>query len=120
MSLAARLSPDRHKRGGGKQPISIDAEWADSHSKKTEPAGGESPEVLFDRQWALTVLDRAIAQLRQTYSEGGKQQAFEALLGTISPSAAKRPLAEIATELVDDAFVDEFDDGAGADEGTRT
>jgi RNA polymerase sigma factor (sigma-70 family) len=87
------------KRGGGQQAISIDAEWTGSYSKKIEPADGDSPDVLFDRQWALTILNRAIAQLRQSYASGGKEHAFEALLGTISPSAAKRPLAEIATEL---------------------
>ena len=87
------------KRGGGQQIVSIDAEWTGSHSKRVEPAGGESPEVLFDRQWALTMLEQAIGKLRQSYVSGGKEQAFEALLGTISPSATKRPLAEIAAEL---------------------
>jgi len=87
------------KRGGGQRPISIDAEWADSFTKKIEPAGGESPDVLFDRQWALTVLDQAIGQLRKSYVSGGKELVFDALLGTISPSGAKRPLADAAAEL---------------------
>ena len=87
------------KRGGGQAPLSIDAEWTQGHSKKIEPAGNESPDILFDRQWALTVLDRALAQLKQNYSSAGKEQIFDALKFTISPSGAKRPLSEVATEL---------------------
>ena len=87
------------KRGGGKLAVSIDAEWAENHSKKIELEGGESPDVLFDRQWALTILDQAIGQLRDSYASGGKVEVFDALLGTISPRASKRPLAAVATEL---------------------
>jgi len=87
------------KRGGGQEIVSIDVEWTHGHGKKIDPEGGVSPDVLFDRQWALTVLDRAITQLKQNYASDGKQPVFEALKFTISAGGSKRPLAEIATEL---------------------
>lgn len=85
------------KRGGGNQPISIDAEWADGRFR-AEPASHESPDVLFERQWALTVLERVVSQLREGYAAKGKAALFDALKFTISPGAAKRPLAEIAAD----------------------
>jgi RNA polymerase sigma factor (sigma-70 family) len=87
------------KRGGGQKPISIDAEWTIGQGKKFEPEGGDRPDALFDRHWALTVLDQALNQLSKNYAADGKLPVFDALKFTISPSAAKRPLAEIAAEL---------------------
>ena len=58
-----------------------------------------SPDVLFDRQWALTVLDRVVRQLKDGYVATGRAQVFEALKFTISPGGAKRPLADVAAEL---------------------
>jgi DNA-directed RNA polymerase specialized sigma24 family protein len=46
-----------HKRGGGNQILSIDIE--DSESKySVEPIHNITPDKLYDRRWALTVLDR--------------------------------------------------------------
>ena len=87
------------KRGGGQVPLSIDAEWTTGHSRKIDPAGGDSPDVLFDRQWALTVLERTLSELQKNYEADGKQAIFEALKFTISPSGARRPLSEVAAEL---------------------
>ena len=87
------------KRGGGQKPISIDAEWTVGQRKKFEPEGGDRPDALFDRQWALTVLDQALGLLRENYAADGKLPIFDALKFTISPSATKRPLAEIAADL---------------------
>jgi DNA-directed RNA polymerase specialized sigma24 family protein len=86
------------KRGGGQVPVSIDIEWAEGHFH-FEPASHLTPDVLFDRQWALTVLDHVVARLKDLYVSTGKGKVFEALKSTISPEGAKRPLAEIAADL---------------------
>ena len=86
------------KRGGGQKPISIDEEWTDGNSK-IELTSPESPDLLYDRQWALTVLERVVIQLKQVYAKDGKQEVFDALRFTISPSGTKSPLADVAVAL---------------------
>jgi DNA-directed RNA polymerase specialized sigma24 family protein len=103
VALKRYLAGEHHrdsalKRGGGNTPISIDLEWEDG-GPKIEIASNASPDVLFDRQWALTVLDQVVAQLKDDYSSDGKGEVFEALRFTISQAAAKRPLAEVAAHL---------------------
>lgn len=97
------LSNEHHrenalKRGGGNTPVSMDIEWAEG-KPKIEIASHTSPDLLFDRQWALTVLDRVVRQLKENYSAAGKGPVFDALKFTISTGRAKRPLTEVATEL---------------------
>jgi RNA polymerase sigma factor (sigma-70 family) len=66
------------KRGGGRPVLSLDLQSAEMHYA-IEPADRWSPETLFDRAWALTVLERARAGLRTTYVEAGKEARFDAL-----------------------------------------
>lgn len=103
VALKRFLSNEHHrenalKRGGGSKPVSMDIEWAEG-TPKIEIASHQSPDLLFDRQWALTVLDRVVRQLKESYSTAGKGDVFEALKFTISTEGAKRSLAEVATEL---------------------
>ena len=66
------------KRGGGHQIISLDAEEAEGRLMQ-EAAVNDSPEKAFDRRWALTLLDRALTQLREEFVVAGKLPQFEAL-----------------------------------------
>lgn len=66
------------KRGGGLAPISIDA--ADAERRLAgELAHHDDPERLFERRWALTLLDEAFARLEQEYVRAGKAALYEAL-----------------------------------------
>jgi RNA polymerase sigma factor (sigma-70 family) len=60
------------KRGGGAEHISIDG--AADHADTT--AG---PEALYHRRWAMEVLERAIARLRDDWTRAGKATQFEEL-----------------------------------------
>jgi len=51
------------KRGGGAPILSLEIEVAEGRFQ-TDPATHETPDTLFDRQWALTLLDRVLARLR--------------------------------------------------------
>ncbi len=63
------------KRGGGLEFIS----WSDAESN-IEPRALSSPiERQFDRDWARTVLARALGRLEQEFTQDGKQQQFAAL-----------------------------------------
>jgi RNA polymerase sigma factor (sigma-70 family) len=52
------------KRGGGRTVVSIDREEEGRLAAKADSAGAD-PEQLFDRQWADTVLEQAVAALRE-------------------------------------------------------
>jgi len=66
------------KRGGGVCVIPLDAEAAEERFSRETPAA-EDPERAFDRRWALTVLDRALARMRDDYAAAGKSAQFEQL-----------------------------------------
>jgi RNA polymerase sigma-70 factor (ECF subfamily) len=71
------------KRGGGLQPLPLDFGDADDRYTR-EPAHDETPEKLFERRWALTLLQHVLARLRQEYEANGKETLFEQLKGHLT------------------------------------
>jgi RNA polymerase sigma-70 factor (ECF subfamily) len=66
------------KRGGGHTTLSLD--FADAEQRyRLAPMNLTTPETVFDRQWALTVLDRALGRIRHEFVEAGRRDAFEML-----------------------------------------
>lgn len=58
------------------------------------------PEQLFDRQWAATVLDRALERLRAQQAGLGREREFAALSPFLtSESAGERPYRNVAADL---------------------
>ena len=90
---------NRQKRGGGRVILSLDDTTAESLVHLPEPTDDLTPDRIFERQWALTLLDQVFTQLRQRYEENGKLTLFNALQGTLTPVGLDRPMADIATEL---------------------
>ncbi|MDB6155546.1 MAG: polymerase sigma factor, sigma-70 family [Chthoniobacteraceae bacterium] len=74
------------KRGGGEDVFSLDAEEAEQRYGN-EPADMETPEALFDRSWALSVLQGALHELGQGEDKSGKGRQFEMLECFLSPQA---------------------------------
>jgi RNA polymerase sigma-70 factor (ECF subfamily) len=70
----ARDHAQAAKRGGSAKPASLDG---DGEIVAVDPS--ESPERTFERAWALTVLDRALAKMRKESIESGKQALFARL-----------------------------------------
>lgn len=66
------------KRGGGHALLSLDDEAAE-HRFLSEPVSKLSPEKIFERNWFLTLFDRALAQLREEAVASGRAEAFDAL-----------------------------------------
>lgn len=66
------------KRGGGTKFVALDASSAEERYA-LEPADDLSPDRIYDRHWALTLLDRARARLEAEYSSSGKGKLFLAL-----------------------------------------
>ena len=97
--LASQYQRDnRQKRGGGQQVLSIDQEMAE-HRYQNEPVDNMTPEVLFDRRWAMTILDNVYAVLTREDEDRGKSEQFEVLSSYLSWNDSDRPQAEAAAEL---------------------
>ena len=88
----------RLKRGGGQNFISLDLELAENRFH-AELASGLSPEQIFERRWAQTVLDQATAQLRQEYTAAGKPELFDALSGFLASESRFGDYAQVAGRL---------------------
>jgi RNA polymerase sigma-70 factor (ECF subfamily) len=68
----------RLKRGGDREIISIDAQQAED-KYKLEPADQRTPENLFERQWAVALLDRVLERVRLELDAAGKARLFQEL-----------------------------------------
>jgi RNA polymerase sigma-70 factor (ECF subfamily) len=86
------------KRGGGSITFSLDAEAAEGHYR-LEPAHHLTPEALFERRWAMTLLDEAMAGVREDYRAEGKEQLFNELKTMLSGERTEARYAEIAPRL---------------------
>jgi RNA polymerase sigma-70 factor (ECF subfamily) len=86
------------KRGGGKMTVALDAEEMEQ-AGFTEPATAVTPEVLFERQWALALLDSVLGKLRDEYAKDGKEGIFNALKDRLSADGDSTTLAQIAASL---------------------
>ena len=70
----------REKRGGQAERLRLD--WEDAEGRVAfEPADRLTPETLYDAQWALVLLGRATARLRQEHEAAGEAEVFAALQG---------------------------------------
>ncbi len=86
------------KRGGGQVIVPLDELRA--HSRHgTEPAHELTPEKLYERQWALTVLEHVLAQLRQEYAAAGKAALFDECKELLTGGEASRTYAHAGVEL---------------------
>jgi len=86
------------KRGGGQTHISLDAVWAEEHYG-LEPSTELSPDVIFDRRWALTVLEQTVERLRLEYVKAERGDWFEELRHFQPGEEATRSYAEVAARL---------------------
>ena len=58
-----------------------------------------TPERIFDRQWALAVLEEVLGRLREQYRREGKADLFEGLKDCLTAGAERPPHAETARKL---------------------
>jgi RNA polymerase sigma-70 factor (ECF subfamily) len=69
------------KRGGGRTVVSLEAGAAPNTTTALQipdPAG-PAPDTVFDRQWALTLVERALNALAGEFAAAGKAEQFEIL-----------------------------------------
>ena len=66
------------KRGGGQTLVSLDATFGEE-GYLLEPVDNLTPDQVFERRWAQTVMQAALDQLRQEYVTRGQAALFERL-----------------------------------------
>jgi len=86
------------KRGGGRKLLSIDFNEAENQYA-LEPADRLSPEKLFDKSWALTVLERTMACLKTELAGKNKKELFDHLKIYLTAEKGSIPYRDTAAEL---------------------
>jgi RNA polymerase sigma-70 factor (ECF subfamily) len=77
-------------------PLSLDA--AETRYL-AEPAETRTPEQAFEKQWALTLLEAVLRELRTDYEQAGHGRLFEALKPCLTGRSEMQPYAELAVSL---------------------
>ncbi len=86
------------KRGGARRTMSLDLAAGESRLL-AEPAVVETPERLFDRQWACTLLDAVARRLHDEFAAAGKERQFELLQPALAASGRGANYTEIGQQL---------------------
>lgn len=86
------------KRGGGRKILSLDIENAENRYIR-EPRDELSPEKLFERSWALAVLDRTMARLQAEAANAKKQNLFDCLKVYLTAEKNAVPYNKVAARL---------------------
>lgn len=86
------------KRGGGAAPIPIETDVAEGFYA-LHPVDAETPDVVYERQWAAGVLERATAALKTECTGAGREALFECLQDYLQGETARGGYATAARVL---------------------
>jgi DNA-directed RNA polymerase specialized sigma24 family protein len=84
------------KRGGGQPLFGLDLDQADERFTREPADPGLTPEGMFDRNWALGLIEGAVATLRAEYEKDGRGGIFAILTPLLWGNAGSESLAEHA------------------------
>ncbi len=85
----------RQKRGGGSPVLSLDWQGAETRYQ-IDPVDQLSPDKLFDRAWAVTLLETVITRLRDENAAEGKSTLFEQFKPFLMAGKSAIPYAQAA------------------------
>jgi RNA polymerase sigma factor (sigma-70 family) len=86
------------KRGGHAAQLPLETETAEIRYE-ADSALTLTPDRLYDRQWAMTLLDRALTRLRAEHERAGKAREFSILSPFLTAERGTIPYAEVAAQL---------------------
>jgi DNA-directed RNA polymerase specialized sigma24 family protein len=86
----------RQKRGAGMTHVPLDAVEAE-HRFAGEPA--LAADELFERRWAMTLLDQTLERLNLEFAQAGKAGEFETLKGWLTAGRGEIPYGAVAAAL---------------------
>ena len=94
-----RVHELREKRGAGAQHEPLPRETDTSPGSPIPDPRSPSPDAVFDREWAVHVLERALNVMQREAVEAGTRREFETLKRWLTGVGAERPQAGAAREL---------------------
>lgn len=86
------------KRGGRKPILSLNDDSAEQRYR-LEPVDTVTPEVLFERGWAMALLEDVLARLEREYDREGKRDLLEAMRPALTVDRARICYHELAEKL---------------------
>jgi len=86
------------KRGQGRALVPLD-ELLAREGADLEPADSLTPDRIYERRWALTLLEQVLTRLESEYRSGGNSKLFDGLKEFLSDEPGRRSQAEVAAEL---------------------
>jgi RNA polymerase sigma-70 factor (ECF subfamily) len=86
------------KRGGDVHRLPMDFGEGEARYQ-FEPADNWTPQRVFERRWALTLLDRTLTGLRSEHEAAGKLPLFDALKVFLTGESGAPPLRQVALDL---------------------
>jgi RNA polymerase sigma-70 factor (ECF subfamily) len=95
--LADEADRNRAQKRGGGNVLSLEISSGEERYQR-DPAHDETPERIFERRWALAILDGVIGRLRAEFVEHGRLDHFDRLKGFLLDQADK-PYAALALEM---------------------
>ena len=91
-----RRNAAREKRGGGAEHVAIGESTDTSPGVDGATADGLALDAVFDREWALSLVERALISLEK---ESGEDAHFAALKPWLTPAASPKAQTEVAAQL---------------------
>jgi RNA polymerase sigma factor (sigma-70 family) len=86
------------KRGGGREIFSWEEHTAEGRYAQ-EPAGGLSPEQVYEKRWAATLLERVLARLRAEFAQAERLELFDQLKPHLWGEDEATPYAQLAVRF---------------------
>lgn len=97
--LANERAKERtQKRGGDAVLVPLDSRQAERLAK-SDSSDGATPEDVFHRRWARTVVDRTLARLREERAAVGKAEEFDLLSQHLIGEEPHTPYRDLAERL---------------------
>jgi RNA polymerase sigma factor (sigma-70 family) len=86
------------KRGGGQKILSLDEDGAE-RAYQQDPAVQIAPESLYDKRWAMTLLEQAMERLGESYAATGKRELFDQLKGLLLTESSGETYRQLGGQL---------------------
>ena len=86
------------KRGKGQHPVPLD-ELSGAERSDVEPADHLTAERIYERRWALTLMEQVLGRLKDEYCTAGNAVLFDSLKQLLPDDPGAPSRAEIASQL---------------------
>jgi DNA-directed RNA polymerase specialized sigma24 family protein len=90
------LHASRQKRGAGKTHVPLDAVEAEQRFAGEPPLAADE---IFERRWAMTLLDQTLERLNLEFGQAGKAGEFDKLKGWLTAGRGEIPYGAVAAAL---------------------